>query len=93
MSISAALVLFAVIWFLVFLIALPIKVRSQQESQHVVPGTPASAPAEHMLRRKLIWTTIAATAIWLPLVIIIVSDAVTIQDIDIFNLWGDGKYG
>lgn len=93
MSISAALVLYAVIWALCFLVALPIKIRSQGESGEVVQGTPSSAPAEPMLKTKLIWASIAAAAIWLPVTIIIASDAITMEDIDFFNLWGEGKYG
>ena len=45
MSITGAVVLFAVIWFMVFFIVLPIRFRSQQDEGEIVPGTPASAPA------------------------------------------------
>lgn len=93
MSIVAALVLYAVIEALCFLVALPIKIRSQGESGDVVPGTPSSAPAEPMLKKKLIWASIAAATIWLPVTIIIASDVITVEDIDFFNLWGDGRYG
>ena len=45
MTITAALVLFAIIWFMVFFCVLPLRFQSQAEAGSVVPGTPASAPA------------------------------------------------
>ena len=44
MTITASLILFAVTWFMVFFIILPLRVTSQAEAGHVEPGTPRSAP-------------------------------------------------
>ena len=44
MSIASAVVLFAVIWFLVFLTALPIRLRTQGDVGKVLEGTSAGAP-------------------------------------------------
>ena len=52
MSITAIIVVFAVTWFMVFFIVLPIRFVSQAEAGSVVPGTPAGAPAEENVRRK-----------------------------------------
>ncbi len=41
MTITAAIVLFAVIWFLVFFCVLPFRFESQAEAGSVTPGTPA----------------------------------------------------
>lgn len=44
MSITGAIVLYAVTWFMVFFILLPLRVQSQDESGKVVPGTPRARP-------------------------------------------------
>lgn len=90
MSITAALVLFAVIWFMVFFIVLPIRFRSQSDAGEVVPGTPASAPADAMVGRKARITTLIAVILWCVIAGIIVSGAITVQDLDWFHRMGPG---
>lgn len=85
MNITAAIVLFAVLWFLALLTILPIRVRTQGEDGSVVPGTPASAPTDANIRRKLAWATVVAVVLWVPIVAVIVWGGFTIRDIDI---WG-----
>jgi predicted secreted protein len=85
MTITAALVLFAVIWFMGLLIALPFRVRTQEESDEIVPGTPASAPMDPMIRRKMFWVTVVTVVIWIPLCAFIMWGGVTVRDLDI---WG-----
>ena len=53
MTITAAIVLFAVIWFMVLFICLPLKVKTQGDSGNIVPGTPESAPENGDLKNKL----------------------------------------
>lgn len=93
MSIASGMVLYAVIWFLCLFVALPQKIKTQQESGKVVPGTPPSSPVDPKLRTKVKWVTIAAAAIWLPIAAIIESGWLTIESIDFFGRWGDGQYG
>ena len=52
MSIISAIVLFAIVWFMVFFIALPIRLKTQGDVGEIVPGTHAGAPAEHQLKKK-----------------------------------------
>ena len=52
MSITSAIVLFAIVWFMVFFIALPIRLKTQGDVGEIVPGTQAGAPAEHQLKKK-----------------------------------------
>lgn len=85
MTITAAIVLFAVIWFLTLFVALPIGLRTQGEDGEVVPGTPSSAPSHPGLRRKFLWVTAITLAIWLPLCAFLIWGGVTVHDIDI---WG-----
>lgn len=57
MNITSAIVLFAVIWAVTFFLVLPWGQVSQYEAGDVVPGTPASAPSDAMIRKKLLITT------------------------------------
>lgn len=85
MTITAAIVLFAVIWFLALFVALPIGLRTQGEDGEVVPGTPSSAPTHHGLRRKFFWVTLITLVIWGLLCAFIVWGGVSVRDIDV---WG-----
>jgi len=93
MTITAAIVLFAVLWFLGLFIALPIGERSQSEAGDVVPGTPASAPEETFLKTKIFWVTVVSFVIWAILCGIIMSGALSVEMFDIFNRMGTDSDG
>ncbi len=81
MSITSGLAMFAVMWFLILLMLLPIGVRSQAESGAVERGTSAGAPVEPMMRKKFIWTTIATCVAWSIAFGIIAGGVITREDI------------
>lgn len=81
----SGLVLFAVIWFMVFFVVLPLRMVSQGEDGAVVPGTHASAPADPQIRRKAKITTLWALAIWVVIAGVILSGAITVRDLDWFD--------
>ena len=85
MSVTSAFVLFAVIWFLTFLIVIPFKIKTQGDVGVVLKGTQAGAPEVHDLRKKAIITTGVSLILWLIITILIVSEIVTIEDIDLFG--------
>ena len=85
MTITGAIVLFAVIWFVTLLVALPIGIRTQEEEGDVAPGTPASAPANPMIGRKLLWTTVVTVALWAPLCALILWGGLTVRDVDFWH--------
>lgn len=85
MSVTSAFVLFAVIWFLTFLIVIPFKIKTQGDMGVVLKGTQAGAPEVHDLRKKAIITTGLSLILWLLITILIVSEIVTIEDIDLFG--------
>ena len=85
MSVTSAFVLFAVIWFLTFLIVIPFKIKTQGDLGVVLKGTQAGAPEVHDLRKKAIITTGISLIIWLLITILILSEIVTIEDIDLFG--------
>ena len=81
MSVTSAIVLFAVCWFMILFMVLPLFVRSQEEAGEVEPGTSPGAPDEPMMKKKLIWTTIAAVIVWAALVAVILSGVISAEDI------------
>ncbi|MEZ5754089.1 MAG: DUF1467 family protein [Paracoccaceae bacterium] len=83
MSITSAIVLYAVTWFMVFFIVLPLRFVSQGDAGDVVPGTPKSAPATEIVGRKARLTTLIATLVWAVLAGIILSGVISIRDIDL----------
>ena len=85
MSVTSAFVLFAVIWFLTFLIVIPFKIKTQGDLGVVVKGTQAGAPEVHNLRRKAIITTGTSLILWLLITLLVLSEVVTIEDIDLFG--------
>jgi predicted secreted protein len=85
MSITAAIVLYVVIWFVTMFVVLPIGLRTQGDEGEIVPGTHAGAPANFNLKRTLIIVTIAGTIVWAIVSGIILSGWITVEDIDWFN--------
>ena len=86
MTITAALILFSVTWFMVLFCVLPVRFESQADRGKVTPGTPASAPEDAMIGKKARITTIIATVIFAITYGIITSGWVTVADMDIFGM-------
>ena len=86
MTITGALVLFSVTWFMVFFCVLPLRFTSQDEAGAVVPGTPRSAPADHLVGKKARVTTLVATLIWAALCAVILWGGIGINDLDVFGI-------
>ncbi len=85
MTITAALVVFSVTWFLVFFVMLQLGTVSQGEAGTVVQGTPRGAPAGHVVARKARLTTVIAAILSALIIGIVTSGWISIDDIDIFN--------
>ena len=86
MSIASAIVLFCVIWALVFYMINPLWQTSQSEDGKVVPGTPASAPVDAMLRKKAILTTVIALVLFVLAYSTIEFGWLTLDDISFLEL-------
>ncbi|MDF3414573.1 DUF1467 family protein [Sulfitobacter sp. M57] len=89
MGIVSGLVLFAVIWSMVFLIALPIRVQTQGDLSNIVPGTHAGSPEHHHLGKKAFWTTLVALVLWGIVATIILSGWITVDDVESLFRVGD----
>lgn len=88
MSISAAFVLYAVAWFMIFMLILPLRLKTQGDVGKIVPGTQASAPADDQgpsLKRKALIATLVAFAVWVLLYLTITQGWITVRDFDVMN--------
>lgn len=85
MNLTGGIVLFAVIWFLVFFVALQIRPGTQEESGEVVPGTPPGAPADARIGRKALIATGVTVVLWAIIATVILSGAIGIRDLDWFG--------
>jgi len=81
MGIAGSLMVVAIAWWLAFQALLPFGVRSHLEDNSVVPGTEPSAPTTPGLRRKAIYATLIAIAVWAVLYPVIEYRILTIDDI------------
>ena len=63
-TISTALAIYFVIWWVTLFLTLPFGVRSQHEEGEGVPGTDPGAPIMARMGHKLIWTTVISAIIF-----------------------------
>ena len=88
MGVVSGLVLFAVIWFMVLFIMLPINEPSQAEEGKVEPGTHAGAPANFNFRKKARKVTAISAVLWVLIAGVIFSGKITVRDLDWFGRMG-----
>ena len=80
MSVTFAVAIFAVLWWIVLFAVLPWGVRSQDDDEDVVPGSASSAPSNPMLWRKVAATTGITAVLWLAIVAVIVNPPAVLID-------------
>jgi predicted secreted protein len=85
MSITGAIVLYSITWFITLFCVLPYRTVSQDEAKDIVPGTPPGAPAGDVMRRKAWVTTLIATPIFVVIITVVLSGWITIADLDWFH--------
>lgn len=64
MSVTSALAIYFVLWWLVLFAVLPFGVRSQLEEGEPVAGSEPGAPSAPLMLRKLLWTTLVSAVIF-----------------------------
>lgn len=86
MGVVSGLVLFAVVWFMVLFVVLPIRLETQGDVGEKVEGTHAGSPATGFsMKRRIRLTTIWAIPIWAVIAGVIVWGDIGVRDIDIFG--------
>lgn len=87
MAITSALVVFAVIWFLTFLVVIPFRLETQGDCGQIEPGTHTGAPENHNLGKKAWITTGITTVLWAVVVAIILSGIITLKHLEYLTDW------
>ena len=63
-SISTAIAIYFVLWWVVLFAVLPFGVRNQMENGEEIAGTDPGAPSAARMGRKLLWTTVISAVIF-----------------------------
>ncbi len=84
MAISSAIVLYAVVWFMVMFITLPLRRRTQGDEGEIVPGTPAGAPANFSVKRTMLIVTVVAFVVWGIICAVIISGVIDVRNVGAF---------
>ena len=71
MTITSAIVLLSVYWFIILFIILPINVTTQNDEKNIIEGTAPSSPVNPNLKRKFSITTIVSVILWIPTCLVI----------------------
>ena len=71
MTITSAIVLLSVYWFIILFIILPINVTTQNDERNIIEGTAPSSPVNPNLKRKFSITTIVSIILWIPTSLVI----------------------
>ena len=89
MGFVSGLVLFAVVWFMVLFVVLPIRLETQGDVGERVEGTHAGSPASGFsMKKKFRLTTLWAVPIWAIIAAVIVFGDISVRDIDMFGRMG-----
>jgi predicted secreted protein len=81
MTLTFAIAIYLVIWWIVLFAMLPIGVRTQAEEGEVSPGTPESAPHRPRLLPKMLATTVVASLVFAAVYVIIVHRVITLDQV------------
>ncbi len=81
MAISSSIVLFAVVWFMVMFVVLPIGRRTQGDENKVVPGTHPGSPVNFNLKRTMLIVTGITIIVWGVICAIIISGVIPLPDL------------
>jgi predicted secreted protein len=83
MTVTTAIAIFFLIWWVTLFAVLPFGIRSQHEAgpdaEPMAPGTDPGAPTQFSLGRKLLWTTLVASLIYAVGYVVYVRHLVTID--------------
>ncbi len=89
MGVVSGLVLFAVVWFMVLFVVLPIRLETQGDVGEQLEGTHAGSPATGFsMKRRIRVTTLWAIPIWAVIAAVIVWGDISVRDIDMFGRMG-----
>lgn len=85
MAFGSGVAIYFVIWWVTLFAVLPFGVRTQEEAGEVVPGAPASAPAQTAIVAIIVRNTILASLVFAGVYWLLVYSGISIMD---FPLYG-----
>jgi predicted secreted protein len=88
MPVVSAVVLYAIMWFVVMFVVLPFRLRTQADDGEIVPGTHAGAPVNFRVGRTMLIVTAWTTLAWGAVVLFVVFSGLGVRDIDFFHRMG-----
>ena len=90
MTITSALILFALTWFMAFFIIIQVNTKTQEESdEEIVAGTSASAPSGEHVKRYALWATLITFPLWGLEIWILQSGLLTLEMFDFYGVVSD----
>lgn len=89
MGVVSGIVLFAVVWFMVLFVVLPIRLETQGDVGERVEGTHAGSPSSSFsMKKRAKLTTLWAIPVWAIISAVIIWGDISVRDIDFFNRMG-----
>ena len=86
MSLTNALVIYFITWWVVLFTMLPFGIVTHEEAgAEIEPGSMSSAPVNPRLIRKLALTTLIALGVWLAVYLVIINRLIGLDDIPILR--------
>jgi predicted secreted protein len=73
-TLTTAIAIYFLIWWITLFAVLPFGVHRQDENGAIAPGTDPGAPALPRLGLKLLWTTLVASAIFAVCYVVYVNE-------------------
>ncbi|MBU2581074.1 MAG: DUF1467 family protein [Alphaproteobacteria bacterium] len=64
MSLTFAIAIYFIVWWMTLFAVLPFNVRTQDEAGEIVPGTPESAPAKSAMLKVVAINTVIASIVF-----------------------------
>lgn len=83
MSMTFAIAIYFIVWWMTLFAVLPFNVRTQDEAGEVVPGTPGSAPSRPRFLRIIVMNTLVASVVFAIVWSIIIYQWI---DLDLMNI-------
>ena len=79
MDIVSGIVVYVLLWWLIFFMALPVGVRTPDQDD-IEKGHASSAPVRPLLLRKALATTLIAAVLWVVVFALVESDLYSFRD-------------
>ena len=81
MSLTTAIAIYFIIWWVALFVVLPFGIRSQHEAGQFTEGTDPGAPTISRLGLRLVWTTIVASVVFAVFAFIYINRLITLDDL------------